>query len=84
MKKVLILGSSGFIGKNIFEYFKKENFFLYGTYLKNKPKKNSRIKLKITENIGKSVVTIPSHPNIKENDVDKIIKLINSSDSDLF
>ena len=44
----------------------------------------SRIKLKITENVGKSVVTIPCHPNIKENDVGKIIKLINSSDSDLF
>ena len=43
----------------------------------------SRIKLKITENIGKSVVTIPCHPNLKENDVGKIIKLINLSDSNL-
>jgi dTDP-4-amino-4,6-dideoxygalactose transaminase len=43
----------------------------------------SRIKLKITENVGKSIVTIPCHPNLKENDVGKIIKLINLSDSNL-
>ena len=43
----------------------------------------SKIKLKITENVGKSVVTIPCHPNLKENNICKIIKLINSSDSDL-
>jgi len=44
LKKILILGSSGFIGKNISKFFGKEKFFLYGTYFKNKPKKNSKIK----------------------------------------
>ena len=43
----------------------------------------SKIKLKITENVGKSIVTIPCHPNLKENDICKIIKLINSSNYNL-
>ena len=37
----------------------------------------SKSKLKITENVGKSIVTIPCHPNLKESDVDKIISLTN-------
>ena len=37
----------------------------------------SKLKLKITENAGKSIVTIPCHPNLKESDIDKIIKLTN-------
>ena len=37
----------------------------------------SKAKLKITENVGKSIVTIPCHPNLKESDVDKIIRLTN-------
>jgi dTDP-4-amino-4,6-dideoxygalactose transaminase len=37
----------------------------------------SKIKLKITENVGKSIVTIPCHPNLKDMDIDKIIKLTN-------
>ena len=45
MKKILVLGCSGFIGKNIALHFsKKKNIQLYGTYLKRKPK-ISNIKL---------------------------------------
>ncbi len=39
MKKILILGSSGFIGKNLSLFFKKKKQFkCYGTFLKNYPK----------------------------------------------
>lgn len=38
----------------------------------------SKIKLPITEKIENSIVSIPIHPDLKNNDVDKIIKLINS------
>ena len=44
----------------------------------------SKAKLKITENVGKSIVTIPCHPNLKESDIDKIIKSINLLDSNFF
>ena len=44
----------------------------------------SKTKLKITENVGKSIVTIPCHSNLKESDVDKIIKTINLLDSHFF
>jgi len=44
----------------------------------------SNAKLKNTENVGKSIVTIPCHPNLKESDIDKIIKSINSLDSHFF
>ena len=43
----------------------------------------SKVKLKITENVGKSIVTIPCHPSLKENDIDRIIKIINLLDDDL-
>lgn len=39
--------------------------------------KNSKIKLPITENIGKSIVSIPTHPNLSEKNVTKIISIIN-------
>jgi perosamine synthetase len=38
---------------------------------------NSKIKLPVTENAGKSLVSIPTHPNLKKSDIDKIIQLIN-------
>ena len=39
MKKILILGCSGFIGKNLATYFsKKKNTQVHGTYLTRKPK----------------------------------------------
>ena len=44
----------------------------------------SKVKLKITESVGKCIVTIPCHPNLKENDVNKIIKSINLLDSHFF
>ena len=37
----------------------------------------SKIKLKITENVGKQIVILPCHPNLKKYEIDKIIKLTN-------
>jgi dTDP-4-amino-4,6-dideoxygalactose transaminase len=37
----------------------------------------SKIKLPITEKIGKEIVTLPTHPNIQEKDLEKIIKMVN-------
>ena len=37
----------------------------------------TRIKLPVTERIGKEIVTIPMHPNLTEEEVDKIIQLTN-------
>ncbi len=44
MKRILILGASGFIGQNLVNYFSRFDYKLYGTYLKNKPKLNSKVK----------------------------------------
>tara|TARA_Y100000590_G_scaffold43848_1_gene46713 strand:+ start:36717 stop:37796 length:1080 start_codon:yes stop_codon:yes gene_type:complete len=38
---------------------------------------NKRISLPITEEISKEIVTIPIHPNLQENEIDKIISAIN-------
>lgn len=37
----------------------------------------SSVKLPVTENVGKHIVSLPVHPNLTEMDVDKIIKLTN-------
>jgi nucleoside-diphosphate-sugar epimerase len=37
-KKILILGASGFIGSNLYLYFKKKNYSVIGTYNNNYPK----------------------------------------------
>ena len=37
----------------------------------------SKIKLPITEKVGKEIVTLPTHPNITEKDLEKIIKTVN-------
>jgi dTDP-4-amino-4,6-dideoxygalactose transaminase len=37
----------------------------------------NKIKLPITEKIGKEIVTLPMHPNLKENQIDKIILCTN-------
>ena len=37
----------------------------------------SKNKLKITEDVGKRIIILPCHPNLKKQDVDKIIKLTN-------
>jgi nucleoside-diphosphate-sugar epimerase len=45
-REILVCGSTGFIGRNIVEHFAKRNDFqLYGTYLKSKPLNDSRIKM---------------------------------------
>ncbi len=43
-KKIIVLGSTGFIGKNLVEYFKDKKYFeVYGTYNKTKPIKSKKI-----------------------------------------
>ena len=37
----------------------------------------SKIKLPITEEVGKEIVSLPTHPNLTESDVEKIVKTIN-------
>jgi dTDP-4-amino-4,6-dideoxygalactose transaminase len=38
---------------------------------------NKSIKLPVTEEVGKSIVTIPMHPNLTKSEVDKVITNIN-------
>ena len=38
---------------------------------------NNKIKLPITEKIGKEVVSIPIHQNLKDDEIEKIIKIVN-------
>ncbi len=43
-KKLLVCGATGFIGRNLAEYFsKKDEFEVYGTYFNSSPYENSRI-----------------------------------------
>ena len=75
--------------KNRNEFIKKLSRYKIETGTHYKPVHTfslykSKTKLKITENVGKSIVTIPCHPNLKESDIDKIIKSINSLDSHFF
>jgi nucleoside-diphosphate-sugar epimerase len=45
-KKILICGATGFIGRNMAEFFmEKENFEVFGTYLNGKPLDNPKIKM---------------------------------------
>ncbi len=37
----------------------------------------SKIKLPITEKVGKEIISLPTHPNLSNKDIQKIIKLIN-------
>ena len=37
----------------------------------------SKNRLKITEDVGKRIIILPCHPNLKKQDIDKIIKLTN-------
>lgn len=61
-KKVLICGATGFIGRNIAESLaQKDEFEIYGTYLKSNPLNNSKIKM------IKADLT-------KKEDVDKAVK----------
>ena len=75
--------------KNRYEFRKKLSRYKIETGTHYKPVHTfslykSKTKLKITENVGKSIVTIPCHPNLKESDIDKIIKSINLLDSHFF
>lgn len=36
-----------------------------------------KAKLPITEKVAREIVTIPIHPNLSENDVTRIIKMVN-------
>jgi dTDP-4-amino-4,6-dideoxygalactose transaminase len=38
---------------------------------------NSKSKLPITEKVAKNIVSLPIHPNLTDDDIDKIIKLTN-------
>ncbi len=43
-KKILICGGTGFIGRNLVEYFsKKKNYKVYSTYLKSRPFKSKNV-----------------------------------------
>lgn len=44
MKKLLICGATGFIGRNIYNFFKNKNYKIYGTYNIKKPFKSKNIK----------------------------------------
>ena len=57
MKKILILGSTGFIGRNLSEYFsKKNNYKVYGSYFKSKRFKNKNIIFKKCNLLNKKEV----------------------------
>ena len=44
MIKLIVLGCTGFIGKNVADFFaKNKKFKVYGTYLKRKPYKNKSV-----------------------------------------
>jgi len=46
VKKLLVCGATGFIGRNVAEYFAQNpNFEVYGTYLNSKPYHNDKISL---------------------------------------
>jgi nucleoside-diphosphate-sugar epimerase len=45
MKKIIILGATGFIGRNLTNYFSKQSGYkVYGVYNKKKPWKNHKVK----------------------------------------
>lgn len=45
-KKILVCGATGFIGRNIAEYYAgKDNYEVYGTYLRSEPLNNPGIKM---------------------------------------
>ena len=59
-KKIVILGVSGFIGRNLALYFRKKNYNIIGTYFKNK--------------IPISGIKLIRSDLTKKNQVDKVIK----------
>ena len=63
-KKILILGASGFIGRNLSKFFSKK-YKVYGTYFKNKPKLNKKIILKKVNILNKNQL----HKIMKNKDI---------------
>ena len=45
MKKILITGATGFIGKNLLDYFLKKNYFIFVTLRKSQKKQNLDLQL---------------------------------------
>jgi len=39
----------------------------------------SKIKLPITERVGKEIVSLPTHPNLTDKDIEKVIQTVNNS-----
>ena len=39
----------------------------------------SKIKLPITERVGKEIVSLPTHPNLTDEDIEKVIQTVNNS-----
>lgn len=65
MKRILVLGATGFIGRNTAEYFANQtDFEVYGTYLKSPPLNHSKIQM-VQADLTKQV------------DVDRVIKGMN-------
>ena len=66
--------------KNLIKYLLDKNIET-GTHYKPIHKMTyykSNISLKLTEKFSKQIISLPTHPNLSENDVTKIIKTINS------
>jgi nucleoside-diphosphate-sugar epimerase len=55
MKKILITGATGFIGRNIFDYFLKKNYFIFVTLRKSKKNIEFAKKHKVNKNF-KSII----------------------------
>ena len=71
MKKVLITGANGFVGKNLINKFKKKKYKLYSTYFKSKPS----LKLKKLANFIKiNLLNIHEYSNLPS-ECDYIIHL---------
>lgn len=71
---ILIIGASGFIGRNIFYYLKKRKYRVYGTYFNNKKrnlfffdvKKNVNTSLKIKEKLKYLIIANAINVNLDE------------------
>jgi len=69
-KKILVCGATGFIGRNIAEYFADKNDFeVYGTYLNSKPLNNPKIKMKKADLTNKEDVD-----SLLRDDVDILVQ----------
>ena len=38
---------------------------------------NAKKKLPVTENVGKKIISLPTHPNLSDKDVTRVISLVN-------